>query len=96
MKGLGICVPQWRDYLASKFVAGMTHENYGIAWEIDHIFPLAKADLSDPIEHAAVSFYLNTQPLSPKDNDEKGDKITADAEKLFNELCTEFKKAVAS
>ena len=92
VKGLGIPVLEWRDYLESKFTERMTQENYSVAWVIDHIYPLSKADLTDPAQHAAASHYLNTQPLSPKDNEVKDDTVTVEAEELFRNLCKRMAK----
>jgi len=77
-------------HLESQFAEGMTWDNYGTAWEVDHIFPIAKADLHDPAEFLAVCNWRNLQPLTPEENREKSDKVTPEARRLFEELCKQF------
>ena len=51
----------------------MTWENYGRnGWEIDHIKPLSKCDLTDPEQFKEVCNYTNLQPLWAEDNLSKG------------------------
>lgn len=71
---LGCTIEELRAHLESKFKPGMSWDNYG-QWEIDHIYPLAKSNLSDPNVFAEVCCYLNLQPLWSKDNKIKKDNI---------------------
>lgn len=59
-------------YLESKFQDGMTWENYGSDWHIDHIRPCASFDLTDPSQLAECFHYTNLQPLWAYDNLSKG------------------------
>ena len=70
---LGCDIQTYRDYLESKFKAGMTWENYG-QWEIDHIIPL---NYGSPSFEEAFSrlHYTNTQPLWKEENLAKGNKL---------------------
>ena len=52
----------------------MTWDNYG-EWEIDHVYPLAKADLTNAEEFMRVCHYSNLQPLWKPENRAKKDKI---------------------
>lgn len=52
-------------YIESKFLEGMTFENYG-KWHLDHIKPIADCNnLEDIIKY---NHYTNFQPLWAKDN----------------------------
>lgn len=70
---LGCSIPELKTYLESKFESGMTWNNYG-EWEIDHIYPLAKADLTDKEVFLQVCSYKNLQPLWKLDNRTKKDR----------------------
>ncbi len=52
--------------------------NYGILWEIDHIFPLSKFDLIIEENIYKAFNYTNTQPLYKNENRIKKDKIIND------------------
>jgi hypothetical protein len=71
---LGCTIEELKTYLESKFQLGMTWDNYG-EWEIDHIYPLAKSDLTNPDIFAKVCNYTNLQPLWALENKIKKDSI---------------------
>ena len=63
-------------HLEGQFKPGMTWDNHGRhGWHIDHIIPLAAADVSDPEQVALVAHYTNLQPLWAKENLSKGSKF---------------------
>jgi hypothetical protein len=67
------CSPEdLRDYLSSKFIEGMSWENYG-KWHIDHIIPISSSKTKDDVYR--LSHYTNLQPLWKEDNLKKGNKI---------------------
>jgi 5-methylcytosine-specific restriction endonuclease McrA len=68
----------------------MNRANWGKAWEVDHLFPLARVNLGRVAEFLAAVNWRNLQPLTPVQNKEKGDTITPEAQTLFNQLCQEF------
>jgi hypothetical protein len=69
------CTPQeLRDYIESKFVDGMSWDNYGLrGWHIDHIIPLSSTKIKEEI--IKLNHYTNLQPLWATDNLKKGSKI---------------------
>lgn len=66
---LGCNIEQFREYIISKFLPGMTEENYG-EWHIDHIKPLSSASTLEDLE--ILCHYSNLQPLWAVDNLKKG------------------------
>lgn len=71
---LGCSPNELKDYIEEQFTDGMTWDNYG-DWELDHIYPCAKFDLSDEAEQRACFFYRNLQPLWKEDNRAKSDTL---------------------
>lgn len=74
------------DHLESLFDEHMTWENWGTYWQVDHIYPLNKANLEDRIEFLAVNNWRNLQPLEKGENKRKDDTVSPYAQKLFDEL----------
>jgi hypothetical protein len=76
VKDLGCTIDELKTYLESKFLNGMTWDNYGYyGWHIDHIKPLSSFDLSDRKQMLEACHYTNLQPLWAKDNLIKSDNI---------------------
>lgn len=62
-----------KRYLESKFLEGMSWDNYGRdGWHIDHIKPCCSFDLLDPEQQKECFHYTNLQPLWAEDNWRKG------------------------
>lgn len=61
-------------HLESKFKPGMTWENHGPVWHIDHRKPCAKFDLTDPKQQKACFHWTNLQPLFASENCSKRDR----------------------
>lgn len=72
---LGCSIKDFRIYLESKFTSEMNWENYGEAWEIDHIMPCAIFDLSRPEHQKRCFHFSNLQPLLQPDNRRKSSKV---------------------
>lgn len=73
--GLLGCPPSYVwDHLQSLFLPGMTLENHGVLWHIDHVRPCASFDLTDPEQQKACFHWTNLQPLYALDNLKKGCK----------------------
>lgn len=66
---------QLKQWLESQFVSGMTWENYGTHWHVDHKLPLASFDLIDRTQLFTACHYTNLQPLTAFDNMSKGAKL---------------------
>lgn len=76
VKGLGCTVEALRDHLEKQFMPGMNWNNWNrTGWHIDHIRPLAKFDLTDPVQLAEACNYSNLQPLWARDNLRKGKRV---------------------
>ena len=74
-KWIGCTGQELKRHLESKFRDGMTWENHGTVWEIDHIIPLASIDLTNTEEIARLSHYTNLQPLLKHENRKKSDSV---------------------
>lgn len=71
VRDLGCSIDFFKEYMAKQFKDGMTWENRGKVWEIDHIEPLCSFDLEDREEFLKVVHYTNLQPITLKDHKEK-------------------------
>ncbi len=61
-------------YIQEQFTKGMSWDNHGIGgWEIDHIKPCAKFDLSKKSQQLRCFNYTNLQPLWAEENLRKSD-----------------------
>jgi hypothetical protein len=67
-----------RTYLEAQFQPGMAWDNYGSAWEIDHMMPCCSFDLEQTKEQYKCYHYTNMQPLFKRQNLSKGKKIVHD------------------
>ena len=72
---VGCDTRQLAKHLESKFKRGMTWENYGAYWHVDHIIPCAVFDHTKPGEVAQCWHWTNLQPLEAKANIAKSDTI---------------------
>jgi hypothetical protein len=74
VKDLGCSIKELKVHLESKFLPGMTWDNYG-EWEIDHIVPLSGFNLTDRKEFLLACHYTNLQPMWWQDNLKKSDNL---------------------
>jgi len=72
---LGCDLDFFWNYLEKKFKSGMTKENYGKIWVIDHITPCRAFNLIEPLEQRKCFHYSNLQPLFKQENESKGDLL---------------------
>lgn len=75
---VGYSADQLRLHLERQFLRGMSWENYGAAWHIDHILPLSSfvIDGPDSAELKAAWALTNLRPLWSPDNRAKGARRT--------------------
>lgn len=97
VRDLGCSVADLKAHIERQFADGMGWHNWGSGpgtWQIDHIYPLAQADLTDRLHVLAVCNWRNLQPLWFEDNVRKGDQVTPEAQQLFDGLIREFQQEV--
>ena len=80
-KGETLC-----DWLTWWFKPGMTLDNHGYVWHIDHVYPVAECDPNDMLDVLAVQNYRNLRPEYKWDNLSKGKKVTEEARLLFQQI----------
>ena len=76
MEYINCTVKYLHEFLEFRFTDGMSWDNYGKKWHIDHIIPCASFDLKCPEQQKKCFHYTNLQPLWAKDNQEKGAKYS--------------------
>jgi hypothetical protein len=74
IRDLGCSVDFLKFHLESQFKNGMSWDNYGKVWHIDHIKALANFDLTNREELIKACHYTNLQPLWAIENIKKGKK----------------------
>jgi hypothetical protein len=72
---LGCSIPDFKIYLESLRESGMTWENYGKEWHIDHIMPCSIFDLSQASHQKRCFHFSNLQPLWAVENIRKNNKV---------------------
>lgn len=75
MSLLGCSIDDLWIYLESKFEEGMTKDNYGQYWQIDHIIPCDIFDLTNHEHQRRCFHFSNLQPLLEFDNKSKGARL---------------------
>ncbi len=72
---LGCTFPTLRKWIEFNFKDGMTWENFGSKWHLDHVTPCASFDMTNK-EHQSLCFHWsNLQPLDGIENIKKSAKI---------------------
>jgi len=74
---LGCSIEHAAMHIQAQFKKGMTWDNHGKVWHIDHIVPLASFDLSNNDHLLMCCHYTNLQPMWASDNIRKGDTVPA-------------------
>lgn len=75
VRDLGCSIKELKQRLESQFQPGMTWDNYGVYWHIDHIVPLASFNLTNREELLKACHFSNLQPLTVRENLKKGEKV---------------------
>lgn len=75
---LGCDLKFLKKHIEKKFKKGMTWDNYGSIWHVDHIIPCAAFDLTKKKQQEKCFHYSNLQPLFSEENLKKSDKIIID------------------
>ncbi len=73
---LGCSFGEFIQYISARFKPGMTMENYGRKWHIDHIMPCSAFDLTREDQLRQCCHFTNLRPLWAKANLRKASKIT--------------------
>lgn len=87
---MGCTVKFFISYIESKFLLGMSWDNYGLQsdnWNIDHYIPLKVFDITDTIERRICHNYRNLQPMWVKDNIRKQNILPPDYVIVHNNIC---------
>lgn len=72
---LGCTLDELKHHLEKQFINGMSWENHGVYWEVDHIIPCDFFDLSNIYHQQQCFHYTNLQPLNKTENRIKSNKI---------------------
>jgi hypothetical protein len=64
-------------HLQSQFRPGMSWNNYGPVWHVDHIKPCCLFDLMNPEDQRACFHFTNLQPLFGEENCRKAGRYVA-------------------
>lgn len=67
--------PHFTAHIEKQFSKGMTWDNYGTVWHIDHVIPLSSFDLLNPEEVRRAGHYTNLQPMFAQENRDKSDSV---------------------
>jgi len=70
---LGCTIEHIKTYLEGRFEIGMSWDNYGTVWHIDHIIPCASWNFTNLFESMCCWNYRNLQPMWALTNKSKGD-----------------------
>ena len=77
---LGCTVEYFKSHIEGLWVDGMSWENYGTEWEIDHTIPLAAFNITDPHHQKMATHYTNQGPMWKSENRHKSDRLLEDVQ----------------
>ena len=77
-----------KKWIESKFSEGMSWENHGKVWHIDHVMPCSKFDFTQEVNIYLCFSWTNLQPLFAQDNFVKNNRLIW-KDLLEHEICVE-------
>jgi hypothetical protein len=89
---LGCSIEFFIDWMKFQFEDGMTLENHGSVWHIDHIIPCTAFDIGKQDDIEKCFNWKNTQPLFVSENLKKNNKIYDEHIERNKKRITEFLK----
>lgn len=72
---IGCSRDSFMQHISKQFREGMSWENYGDKWELDHIIPVHAFNIFDSEERLKCFHYTNFQPLTSHENAVKAFKL---------------------
>lgn len=72
---LGCSIDYFKKYIEKQFKKGMSWDNYGTVWHIDHRIPCSWFNLINPEEQKRCFHYSNLQPMFSSENLSKRDRF---------------------
>jgi hypothetical protein len=72
---LGMSMESLLPWLEFAWDDEMSWENYGVTWEIDHVLPLSRFDVTSDADTSFVNHWTNLAPLKRRDNQVKNCRI---------------------
>lgn len=80
---IGCTIDALKTHLEKQFTDGITWENYGSIWHIDHIIPCATWNLADEFENNCCWNYRNLQPMLASVNQSKHDNHSQEEKEKY-------------
>jgi len=75
---LGCTLARFKLWLEFNFSKGMTFDNHGSMWHIDHVIPCCQFDLTDPEQQKACFHWTNMKPMLARENCSKSGRLVND------------------
>lgn len=73
---VGCGLTDFRSHIERNFKQGMTWDNYGTHWHVDHTLPVSSFDHNDPKQLKQCWHWTNLKPMTANKNLRKGARIT--------------------
>jgi hypothetical protein len=94
VRDMGCTQEFFLQHITSQLTDGMTLNNYGKFWHLDHIYPLSQANIiGNPAHFLAAVNWRNIQPMLGTENVGKSDQVSPEAQALFDLLVEKFAAA---